>query len=70
MLPAPRWCAAGYCGAVACSGQPPAVPLLAAGVQAFVPMAASPASQHWALPLLLRPVGETCESHLGSALDR
>lgn len=62
MLPAPRRSAAGYCGAVACSGQPPAVPLPAAGVPAFVPRAASPPSRHQALPLLLRPVGD-CESH-------
>lgn len=45
------------------------MPLPAVSVQAFVPIAVSPPSQDQAQPPLPRPVGETCESHLGSPLD-
>lgn len=69
-MPAPRWPAVGHCGAAVGSGQSPAVPLLAGGVPAFVPTAASPPSQDWAQLPLWRPAGETCDCHLGSPVDR
>ena len=56
--PAPGWSAAGRCGAAAGSGQSPAAPPLAAGVQASAPSAASPLPRDFAPSSPLRPEGE------------